>query len=111
MSTEKFLITENAAKQIVKLLQLEEPNAKFRIEVIGGGCSGFKYNLGFDVKSNQNDVIFQKDGALVVIDETSLNSFMQGSILDFVETLGSSYFEIKNPNSSARCGCGSSFSI
>lgn len=111
MDKEKFVITDNAAKQIAKLLESEEPAAKFRIEVIGGGCSGFKYKFGFDTENKENDVVFQKNDSKVVIDEVSLNSFMQGSILDFIETLGSSYFEIKNPNSSARCGCGSSFSI
>ncbi|MFV9875721.1 MAG: HesB/IscA family protein [Rickettsiales endosymbiont of Dermacentor nuttalli] len=111
MNTANFIITDSAAKQILKLLQSESPEAKFRIEVIGGGCSGFKYKFGFDTQNNVNDIIFQKDGALVVIDEMSLHSFMQGATLDFIENLGSSYFEIKNPNSSARCGCGSSFAI
>ena len=111
-NTEKFTVTDNAAKRIAFLMQQEEnPEAVFlRIEVQGGGCSGFQYNYDFDTTRKDDDIFIEKQGARVAIDPTSL-PFVEGSALDFVETLGSAAFEIKNPNATANCGCGNSFSI
>lgn len=107
---EKFIITENAAKRINELRQKEPQDAKFRISVNGGGCSGFQYNFEFVASKGNDDNIFEKNGAIVVIDEMSMG-FLLGSKLDYVETLGSAGFEIKNPLATATCGCGNSFSV
>lgn len=108
---ENFIISQNAAKRISKLIQDEEnKQVHLRISVLGGGCSGFQYNYDFDTTKNADDLIFEKDGVEVVIDTTSIE-FIKGSMLDYVETLGSAAFEIKNPNATANCGCGNSFAV
>ncbi|MBN8828583.1 MAG: iron-sulfur cluster insertion protein ErpA [Sphingobacteriia bacterium] len=104
-------ITDSAAKQIAKLIAKEpNPDSKLRVSIEGGGCSGFKYNFDFVTSQEPDDLVLQKEGAIVLIDPISLE-LMKDSIIDFTETLAEAKFEIKNPNSSARCGCGNSFSI
>ncbi|RDD61413.1 iron-sulfur cluster insertion protein ErpA [Ferruginivarius sediminum] len=104
-------ISENAAKRIAGLAQQEgNPNLMLRVSVSGGGCSGFQYGFDFADSVNDDDRTFHRDSVTVVIDEISLE-LLQGSEIDFVEDLIGSYFEIKNPNASSSCGCGSSFSI
>lgn len=108
---EKFLISENAARRISELIQEEDnKDVRLRISVLGGGCSGFQYNYDFDAKTDDEDLLFEKDGVEVVIDSMSIE-YVEGSMLDYVETLGSAAFEIKNPNATANCGCGNSFSV
>lgn len=107
-------LTDSAAARVLKLMKEEEKEGKagtaFRIGVLGGGCSGFQYHFDLDATVNEDDRIFEKNGARVVIDETSLG-IIAGSQLDYVETLGSAGFEIKNPAATAKCGCGNSFSM
>lgn len=107
-----FAVTDSAAKRVAFLMSQEEnpANVFLRIEVQGGGCSGFQYKYDFDTKRADDDFFIEKDGAKVAIDSTSLE-FVNGSQLDYVETLGSAAFEIKNPNATANCGCGNSFSV
>ena len=108
MPAQEFIITENAINQIKSLLIAELPEAKFRVKVLGGGCSGFKYDYSFDTKFEAGDKFFA-DG-LVVIDKISM-TLLINSTLDHYEDLGSTQFIIKNPNTSAKCGCGNSFAI
>lgn len=106
-----FAVTDAAASRIAAIVANEPEGAKLRISVNGGGCSGFQYKLDFDTKPvNETDIVINKNGATVVIDDLSIG-FMENSILDFIETLGSSEFEIKNPNATAKCGCGNSFAV
>ncbi len=106
-----FFISDSAANRILHLLISEPSGAKLRIAVDGGGCSGFQYSFEFDADAaNDNDKIFSQNGAEVVIDEISLG-FVTGSMINYVEDLGASYFEIKNPNSKSSCGCGNSFAV
>ena len=106
-----FTITENAAKRIAELItQEDDKNAKLRISVLGGGCSGFQYNYEFTSSKNDDDLTFARDDVQVLIDETSIE-FLNHCSIDYVETLGSAAFEIKNPNATANCGCGNSFSV
>jgi iron-sulfur cluster insertion protein len=106
-----FIITDNAARRISALISDEaDKNAKLRISVTGGGCSGFQYNYDFVSDKNSDDIIFEKNGIFVLIDSTSLE-FLNQCSLDYIETLGSAAFEIKNPNATAKCGCGNSFSV
>ena len=108
---ERFIITSAAAKRISQLMDMEEnKKVRLRISVLSGGCSGFQYNYDFDPNKNNDDIIFEKNGIEVLIDELSLG-FIEGSQLDFLENLGGSSFEIKNPNATANCGCGNSFSV
>lgn len=109
--TDQLTITSSAASRILALLNQEEnPNQRFRISVSGGGCSGFQYHFLFDDVQLQDDHIFEKEGAVVVIDQISLG-LLKGSSLDFVEELSGSTFVLKNPNAASSCGCGNSFSL
>ena len=72
----------------------------------GGGCSGFKYNFGFDKKTNDDDIIFDN----TIIDKVSLE-IISGSVVDFQKEMIGESFVINNPKSTASCGCGLSFSI
>ena len=102
----KLEITENAKKQIAKLLLNEVKGSFFRVSVTGGGCSGFKYSFSIDNNSNTNDILIGD----VVIDKTS-HEFIKNSELDFEENLMGKSFRINNPDAKASCGCGISFSI
>lgn len=104
-------ISESAAQRIARLIEQEnEAGAMLRVSVSGGGCSGFQYGFTFDTIRNEDDRLFERDGARVVIDEISLD-LLNGAVIDFVEDLSGSTFAIKNPNASSSCGCGSSFAI
>ena len=104
--TKKIEFTDRAKKQIEKITAENESKKYFRISVKGGGCSGFKYNFGFDNSTTENDVVFNN----TVIDKTSLD-IINGSTIDFkVEMIGES-FVINNPKASSSCGCGLSFSV
>jgi len=106
-----FDISPNAQKRVSKLLKDEAKDTYLRISVIGGGCSGFQYHFDFDATPlNDDDKKLEKSGAIVVIDDVSLE-YVAGSQLDYVETLGGATFEINNPNATASCGCGNSFSL
>lgn len=107
-------VTDNSFRRIAELIQLEPGSLDLvlRISVDGGGCSGFmyKYQLTEAASIEADDYIQEKDGIKVVVDIVS-KQFMTGCVVDFVEQLGSCYFEIKNPNATSKCGCGSSFAI
>tara|TARA_A100000164_G_C21370343_1_gene523900 strand:- start:155 stop:472 length:318 start_codon:yes stop_codon:yes gene_type:complete len=102
----KLDFTESAKKQIIKITQNENEKKYFRIEVKGGGCSGFKYSFSFDNQIKENDVLFDK----TVIDKISLD-IISGSTIDFKKELIGETFVINNPKASASCGCGLSFSV
>jgi iron-sulfur cluster insertion protein len=107
----RVMLTESAARRIAALKQQElAGNALLRIAVSGGGCSGFQYGFSFDDERNDDDVIFERDGVGVVIDEVSLD-LLNGAEIDFVEDLMGAAFQIRNPNAASSCGCGNSFSI
>lgn len=103
-------LTENAVRRISHLLAKEPEKSVFRIGVLSGGCSGFQYDMKITTEVHEEDTILAFDHAKIVIDPVS-SEFLQGCSLDFVETLASSAFEIKNPQATARCGCGNSFSL
>lgn len=106
-----MLITESAAKRIHVLREKEKnPALMLRVTVLGGGCSGFQYELDFDDKVNAGDMTFEKDGAKIVTDEISL-PFLNGAEVDYVSDMMKSSFKIRNPNAASSCGCGVSFSV
>lgn len=105
-----FSLSESAATRITALVAQEQAGSMLRVSVSGGGCSGFQYGFDFDTEVEDDDRVFERDGAKVVIDETSLE-LLTGSQIDFVEDLMGSYFKIENPQAESACGCGSSFSI
>ncbi len=84
------------------------PALKLRVTVSGGGCSGFKYGFELDPTDEPDDLVLDCGGASVVIDPLSL-PFLQGATVDFSESLSGAHFVVRNPNATATCGCGSSF--
>ena len=106
-----FSISDSASARIAHLLKGEPAGTRLRVAVDGGGCSGFQYKFDFDPAApTGEDKIFGTDSAPVIVDEISLG-FVSGAMLDYVETLGASAFEIRNPNAKSSCGCGNSFSV
>ena len=101
----KLNFTDQALNQI-NLITKGDEKKYFRITVQGGGCSGFKYNFGFDSKSNDDDIIFGK----TIIDKSSLD-IISGSVVDFKKEMIGESFVIDNPKATASCGCGLSFSV
>lgn len=108
--TQQVELSDSAAKRVTELLKNEAPGTFLRVGVDGGGCSGFQYTFDFDTASSEDDLVLKKDAATVHIDAVSL-PFLAGATIDFVETLGAAHFSITNPNASANCGCGNSFSV
>jgi iron-sulfur cluster insertion protein len=107
----RIVVTENAARRIAMLKAQENAEDAFlRIAVSGGGCSGFQYGLSFDDQRNDDDVVFERDGVGIVVDDVSLG-LLNGAEVDFVEDLMGASFQIRNPNAASSCGCGNSFSI
>ncbi|WP_316354155.1 HesB/IscA family protein [Candidatus Trichorickettsia mobilis] len=101
-----------ATNNVFKRIKFLQPDAGMilRISVDGGGCSGFQYKYEFVSEITKEDYIIAQDGIKIAIDEVSL-LYMSGCIIDFIEELGNSYFEIKNPKATGKCGCGNSFSV
>lgn len=108
--TEAVVVTDSAARRIAEVSALEGPGMMLRISVTGGGCSGFQYNFTFDSAVADDDLVIEREGAKVLIDQTTLE-YLRGSRVDFVDELAGSAFKITNPNASSSCGCGSSFSV
>jgi iron-sulfur cluster insertion protein len=84
--------------------------APLRVAVEGGGCSGFQYRFDLVTETTQDDHLVERDGARVVVDPISLG-FLRGAELDFVDDLIGAQFKLNNPNVTAACGCGTSFSV
>lgn len=104
-------VTENAAKRIGKIIAADgREGLMLRLSVSGGGCSGFQYGFALDDSPADDDRVFEQDGVKVLVDYTSL-TMLDGSILDYVEDLVGSSFQVRNPNATASCGCGSSFAV
>jgi len=103
-------ISERAAKRISQIIAKEEDNKVLRISVSGGGCSGFQYGFDLEQSKKDDDLVFEKDGVQVIVDTVSI-MYMDGSEVDFVDDLIGASFQIKNPNATASCGCGTSFSL
>jgi iron-sulfur cluster assembly accessory protein len=105
-----FVVTERAARRIAEIAALEPGEPALRIAVEGGGCSGFQYKIEIVGKAEPDDIAIERDGARVLIDPVSI-SYLEGSEIDFVDDLIGASFKIRNPNATASCGCGTSFSI
>ena len=104
-------LTEACAKQINILKNKENtPDLMLRITVNGGGCQGFEYAFTPDIQHNNDDVVFEKNGAKIITDEVSL-PYLEGAEIDYVDELIGAHFKINNPNASSSCGCGTSFSV
>jgi iron-sulfur cluster assembly accessory protein len=109
-STAPFAVTAPAARRILAILKAEPQGSMLRVSVNGGGCSGFQYDFGIDQARNPDDLVIERDGAVVLVDSVSL-PFVQGAVLDFVDDLMGQSFRVQNPNATASCGCGTSFTV
>jgi iron-sulfur cluster assembly accessory protein len=103
-------ISERAAQRIGAILKSEGDGAMLRISVEGGGCSGFQYKFDVERGKTDDDLVIERDSAVVLVDSASV-PFLAGSEVDFVDDLIGASFRVVNPNATASCGCGTSFSI
>jgi iron-sulfur cluster assembly accessory protein len=104
-------LTPTAVTKVKEIMGQQNPvPAGLRIGVVGGGCSGFSYNMSFENAPGVMDKVYNFDDLKVYVDATSA-MYLDGCVVDFVETLEASGFKFENPNVKSTCGCGSSFSV
>jgi iron-sulfur cluster assembly accessory protein len=103
-------VTERAAQRVAEIVAEEPATKLLRVSVEGGGCSGFQYKFELIAAAEVDDLVIERAGARVVIDQISVG-YLEGSEIDFVDDLMGQSFKIKNPNATASCGCGTSFSL
>jgi iron-sulfur cluster assembly accessory protein len=108
--TQPVTVSERAARRIAEIVAGEPGTPLLRVSVEGGGCSGFQYKFDLVPASEPDDLVIEREGARVLVDPVSLE-YLSGSEIDFVDDLIGSSFKVKNPNATASCGCGTSFSI
>ncbi len=105
-----FAISAAAAARVAEILAGEPAAKALRVEVLAGGCSGLQYKFDLTDARAPDDLVLERDGATVFVDPVSLD-FLGGAELDFSDALMGAHFLIKNPNATASCGCGTSFSV
>jgi iron-sulfur cluster assembly accessory protein len=104
-------LTPTAVVKVKEIMGQQNPvPAGLRIGVVGGGCSGFSYSMSFENAPGVMDKVYTFEDLKVYVDATSA-MYLNGCIVDFVETLEASGFKFENPNVKSTCGCGSSFSV
>ena len=108
MSDVPFAVSDRAAARIAEIAA--PTGAALRVAVLAGGCSGFQYKFDLDSQTQPDDLVIENAGARVVVDPTSLD-LLAGAELDYTDALMGSHFAVRNPNASASCGCGTSFSV
>lgn len=104
------LLSVAAARRISEIVADEKEARILRVSVEGGGCSGFQYRYDLVADSEPDDLVIERDGAKVVVDPISL-PFLAGAEIDYVDALIGASFQIRNPNATASCGCGTSFAV
>ena len=103
-------LSDRAARRIAKILEKEPAGSMLRVAVNGGGCSGFQYEFEITTDRNADDLVLEKNGVRVLVDDVSLQ-YLTGSEIDYADELIGAAFKIRNPNATANCGCGTSFSV
>ena len=104
-------LTPTAIAKVKEIMAQQNPApAGLRVGVVGGGCSGFSYSMSFENSSGLMDKVFDMEGLKVYVDATSV-MYLNGCIVDYIETLEGAGFKFENPNVKSTCGCGSSFSV
>lgn len=102
-------VTDRAFARLAEIAELTGEQKPLRVGVSGGGCSGFQYDIRLD-EAAPDDLVLEKDGQKVLVDSVSL-PFLSNAVIDFTEELIGARFIVENPNATASCGCGTSFSI
>lgn len=104
-------LTSLAATKVQEFLQQNgRPDAGLRVRVVGGGCSGFQYQLALDEAASDGDEVFEQEGVKLFVDSRSY-LYLDGCEIDFVEDIMGSGFRFNNPNATGSCGCGESFQV
>ncbi|MGD9867265.1 MAG: iron-sulfur cluster insertion protein ErpA [Hyphomicrobiales bacterium] len=103
-------VSERAARRIAQIVSGEPAGTMLRVSVEGGGCSGFQYKFDLVRERESDDLAIDKAGVTVLVDPVSVE-YMTGSEIDFVDDLIGASFRVNNPNATASCGCGTSFSL
>ncbi|MBU6251797.1 MAG: iron-sulfur cluster insertion protein ErpA [Alphaproteobacteria bacterium] len=106
----KVDLTDSAAARVAFIAEKQGKPAILRLSVEGGGCSGFQYRFGLADAVEANDLVSETAGVKLVVDPVSLD-LLDGSAVDYVESLGGAAFRVTNPNAASGCGCGASFSV
>lgn len=114
----QLTVSETAVKKLKDVISKTDPetgkpigsaeDTYVRVYVTGGGCSGFRYGMALDRTVHEGDEVWQNDGVKFVVDANS-KEFVEGSTVDYVESVGGSGFTLSNPNNWSTCGCGQSF--
>jgi iron-sulfur cluster assembly accessory protein len=102
-------VTDRAFARLAEIAAAVGATQPLRVAVEGGGCSGFHYDIKLDTPQ-PGDLVLEKDGQRVLVDEVSL-PFLAGAVIDFTDELIGARFVIENPNATSSCGCGTSFSL
>ncbi|WP_043932290.1 HesB/IscA family protein [Bacillus sp. EB01] len=109
MESQVVNITEAAALQIKDMMKQNEEEGSFlRVGVKGGGCSGLSYGMGFDQEISESDILLEQHGIQILVNKED-GPILNGTKIDFKQSLMGGGFTIDNPNAIASCGCGSSF--
>ncbi len=104
-------LSDSAIVKVREIMATQDPlPAGLRIGVVGGGCSGFQYSMSFENQPGMMDKVLNFGALKVFVDATSL-MYLNGCVVDYVETLEAAGFKFENPNTKSTCGCGSSFSV
>jgi iron-sulfur cluster assembly accessory protein len=104
-------LTSKAVSKVKEIMGQQTPvPAGLRIGVVGGGCSGFSYSMSFENGAGVMDKVYTFDELKVFVDATSA-MYLNGCVVDYVETLEAAGFKFENPNVKSTCGCGSSFNV
>ena len=104
-------LSPNAILKVKEIMSQQDPvPAGLRIGVVGGGCSGFSYSMSFENAQGVMDKVYNFDDLKVFVDATSV-MYLNGCVVDYVETLEAAGFKFENSNVKSTCGCGSSFSV
>ena len=105
------ILTSKAVIKVKEIMGQQNPvPSGLRVGVVGGGCSGFSYSMSFENAPGIMDKVFDMDGLKVYVDATSV-TYLNGCIVDYLETIEGAGFKFENPNVKSTCGCGSSFSV
>ena len=105
-----FSVSDRAAERVAEIVSSQAGPAALRVAVLAGGCSGFQYKFELDQSPQPDDVVVEHGGARVLVDPVSMD-LLAGAVLDYSDALMGAHFTVKNPNATAACGCGTSFSV
>jgi iron-sulfur cluster assembly protein len=106
--TMQISLTEKAEERLKEIIAKKGENLALRVLVRAGGCSGFEYGMALERTPRPDDLKLEQNGVQIVIDPNSAE-FLNGAVIDFVDSLMGGGFSVKNPNAVASCGCGHSF--